>query len=129
MAHRAHSSFVIDRKDAAPAEWAGGQMSINSFYKTFIGDFAGTSVVRAVMLMTDAGGPAVYTGIERFDGALMGRRGTFLLTHAAVMHDGVQHGEWTIVNGSGTDELTDIYGTGEIAPTHAFTLDYDFNPE
>ena len=129
MALRAHSSFVIDRKDAAPAAWEGGQLGINSFYKTFTGDFAGTSMVRAVMLMTDDGGPAVYTGIERFDGTLMGRRGTFLLTHSAVMHKGVQHGEWAIVTGSGTGELADIHGTGEITPNHTFTLDYDFNPE
>ena len=129
MALRAHSSFVIDKKDAAPIEWQGGNMGQNSFYKTFTGDLAATSVVKAIMLMTDSGGPAVYVGIERIEGELMGRKGSFLLTHSAVMHSGAQHGLWTIVTGSGTGELADIHGTGEILPKHEFVLDYDFNPE
>ena len=129
MALRAQSSFVIDKKDAAAVEWEGGNMGHNSFYKTFTGDLVGTSLVKAIMLMTENGGPAVYVGIERFDCTLMGRKGTFLLTHSAVMHNGAQHGLWTIVAGSGTGELADIHGQGEILPKHEFVLDYDFNPE
>lgn len=129
MALGARSTFVIDRKEAAPVAWTGGAMGRNTFHKTFTGELAGTSVVEAVMLMSDAPGPAVYVGIERFDCTLLDRRGTFLLTHSAVMQGGAQHGLWTIVTGSGTGELTGIHGTGEILPGHAFTLTYDFNPE
>lgn len=129
MTLRAKSSFVIDKKDAAPVDWEGGKMGHNSFYKSFTGDLSGSSVVKAIMLMTDNGGPAVYVGVERFDCTLSGRKGTFLLTHSAVMHNGSQHGLWTIVPGSGTGELADIHGQGEIAPNHEFVLDYDFNPE
>ena len=122
---RAQSSFVIDRKDASPVEWANGHMGHNSFYKTFTGDIAGTSIVKAIMLMTDAPGPAVYVGIERFDCTVQGRKGTFLLTHNGVMLNGAQTAQWTIVEGSGTGELTGIRGRGEILPKHDFVLEYE----
>ena len=121
----AQSSFVIDRKDAAPVEWTGGQMGHNSFYKIFTGDIVGTSVVKAIMLMTEAPGPAVYVGIERFDAAVQGRKGTFLLTHSGVMANGQQQAVWAIVEGSGTDDLTGIRGRGEILPNHEFILEYE----
>ncbi len=122
---RAQSSFVIDRKEAAPVEWAGGHMGHNSFYKIFTGDIVGTSVVKAIMLMTESPGPAVYVGIERFDCTIQQRKGTFLMTHSAVMANGQQQGVWAIVEGSGTDGLKGISGHGDILPDHAFTLEYE----
>ena len=121
MTHSAQSSFVIDKKDAAPVEWEGGHMSHNSFYKTFSGDIAGTSLVKAVMLVTEPG-PAVYVGIERYDVTVNGRKGTFVLTHTAFMPDPDKRTRWEIVPGSG--ELTGIAGTGEIQPGHNFRLEY-----
>ncbi|MEP6779127.1 MAG: DUF3224 domain-containing protein [Gemmatimonadaceae bacterium] len=117
---------MIDKKDAAPVEWAGGHMGHNSFYKTFTGDITGTSLVKAIMLMTDSPGPAVYVGIERYDCTVRGKKGTFLLTHSAVMLNGAQAAQWTIVEGSGTDELKGIRGRGEILPKHDFVLEYEF---
>lgn len=123
---RAESSFVIDKKDATPVEWTGGHMGHNSFYKTFTGDITGTSIVKAIMLMTESLGPAVYVGIERYDCAVLGKKGTFLLTHSAVMLNGAQQAQWIIVEGSGTDDLKGIRGRGEILPKHDFVLEYEF---
>ena len=124
MTHVAQSSFVIDKKDATPIEWEGGHMSHNSFYKTFSGDITGTSLVKAVMLMTENSGPGVYVGIERYDVTVNGKQGTFLLTHTAVMPDPDKRTRWEIVSGSGTGELKGIAGTGEILPGHDFRLEY-----
>jgi hypothetical protein len=77
------SSFVIDKKDVQPVEWQGGQMSHTRFYKTFTGDLAGTSVVEAMMMAGENDGASVYVGIERFECAVDGKAGTFILTHAA----------------------------------------------
>lgn len=123
---RANSSFVIDKKDAAVVDWDGGNMGHNSFYKTFSGDITGTSLVKAIMLMSEAPGPAVYVGIERFNCTVLGKTGTFLMTHSAVMQGGVQSAQWTIVPGSGTGELTGIRGRGDILPKHDFVLEYEF---
>lgn len=123
MTHVAQSSFVIDKKDTAPVDWEGGHMSHNSFYKTFTGDITGTSLVKAVMLMAE-NGPAVYVGIERYDVAISGKKGTFLLTHTAYMPDPSVITRWEIVPGSGTGELAGIAGTGVIEPGHNFRLEY-----
>ena len=121
MAERASSSFVIDRKDMAPAEWTGGGLARARFEKTFTGDLAGTSVVEAVLLRTDNEGLAVYVGIERIDCTLHGKAGSFLLLHQA-MQPGLA--TWTIAQGSGTGDLAGITGAGEILPGHGFTLHY-----
>lgn len=120
----AQSSFVIDRKDATPVEWEGGQMSQNSFYKTFSGDITGSSLVKAVMLVTENSGPAVYVGVERYDVSVNGKKGTFVLTHTAIMPDPENRTRWEIVSGSGAGELTGITGTGHIQPGHNFRLEY-----
>jgi hypothetical protein len=120
----AQSSFVIDKKDAAPVEWEGGHMSQNSFYKTFTGDITGTSLVKAIMMMSENAGPAVYVGVERYDVTVNGKKGTFLLTHTAYMPDPQKITRWEIVPGSGSGELTGISGTGEIQPGHNFRLEY-----
>jgi hypothetical protein len=127
MTQIAQSSFVIDQKDAAPVEWEGGNMGHNSFYKTFTGDIIGTSVVKAIMLVTENSGPAVYVGIERFNCNVHGRHGTFLLTHTAFMPDPGQLTRWQIVPGSGSGELAGISGFGEIQPGHTFRLEYSLD--
>ena len=127
MQHIAQSSFVIDRKDATPVEWEGGSMSHNTFHKTFTGEIVGTSVVKAVMLVTENSGPAVYAGVERFNCTVNGRKGSFLLTHTALMPDPDNRTRWEIVAGSGSDELTGIRGKGEIQPGHNFRLEYELD--
>lgn len=127
MTHIAQSAFVIERKDAAPVDWEGGNMSHTTFHKIFTGDIVGMSVVRAIMLVTENSGPAVYVGIERLDVAVSGKKGSFLLTHTAFMPDPGVMTRWQIVPNSGTGELSGISGHGEIQPGHNFRLEYEFS--
>ena len=127
MTQIAQSSFVITKKDAAPVEWEGGNMGHNTFYKTFTGDIEGTSIVKAIMMVSENSGPAVYVGIERLDVSVQGRRGTFLLTHTAFMPDPENITRWQIVPNSGTGDLEGIKGSGEILPGHNFRLGYSMD--
>ncbi|MBC8087468.1 MAG: DUF3224 domain-containing protein [Phycisphaerae bacterium] len=127
MTQIAQSSFVIDKKDAVPVEWEGGNMGHNSFHKTFSGDITGTSLVKAIMLVNENSGPAVYVGVERFHCSVHGKQGTFLLTHTAFMPDPERITRWQIVPGSGTGELAGISGTGEIQPGHNFRMEYNLD--
>ncbi|MGY0232952.1 DUF3224 domain-containing protein [Longispora urticae] len=115
-------------QDAGTVPWEGGQMSRTHWDKTFTGDLAGTSAVEAVMLGLDDGGPSIYVGIERIEGTLHGRAGSFVLLHSATHHESGGLAEWVIAPGSGTGELTGISGTGRILPGHEFTLTYDLEP-
>jgi hypothetical protein len=124
MPIQSNSSFKIDKHDATPAEWVGGQLGHNRFAKTFTGDLVGTSVVEAVMLRVE-NGPATYVGLERVDCTLGGRKGTFLLMHSATYNGDDRTASWKIIAGSGTGELAGIRGEAQILPNHEFVLNYE----
>jgi len=73
--------------------------------------------------------PAAYVGIERVDGTLHGRKGSFVLQHEAGGTDGVPWMTWKIVETTGTGDLAGIHGEGQIiiGPNgeHSYTLDYE----
>ena len=109
------------RKDA----WAPGRMSID---KHFTGDLLGKSQGEMMTAMTGVQGSAGYVAIERFEGTLLGRKGTFLLQHNAIMRRGVP-GEWSVlvVPDSGTGELQGLSGSMTITiagDEHSYTLDF-----
>jgi Protein of unknown function (DUF3224) len=58
-------------------------------------------------------GTGIYTGIERFEGTVNGRKGSFILTAYGRHHSPRKvSGVWTVQPGSGTAELTGIRGCG-----------------
>jgi hypothetical protein len=124
MLDHAKSTFTIDQRDTSPAPWEGGQLAHARWTKTFTGELEGTSVIEALMLGLDSGS-RVYIGVERFDCALRGREGAFVLLHTATTHDERHAMLLTIVDGSGTGELAGIRGAGEIYPDHTFVLSYE----
>jgi hypothetical protein len=72
---------------------------------------------------------AEVVGLQRIDGRLGGRRGTFVLM-ATGSHDGTtSSGRWTIVQASGSGELEGISGEGEWSagpgPQARFRLRYE----
>ena len=105
--------------------WSPGRMSID---KRFHGDLEATSEGEMLTAMTEVKGSAGYTAIERVQGALRGRVGSFILQHHALMSRGVP-GDWsvTVVPDSGTGELKGLAGRLTITITgkqHAYALEY-----
>ncbi len=98
--------------------------------ESFSGDIAGDGVVEFLQA-AQADGTASFVGIERVSGAVGGRAGTFLLQDAGTVAGNVVSGDWFVIPGSGTGELTGLRGTGgfranlgESAQVH---LDYWFD--
>jgi hypothetical protein len=98
-----------------------------SIAKTWSGDLAG--VGRGLML--SAGDPtqgsAGYVALERFDGSLHGRAGSFAFHQLGVMHEGEQRLDYLVVPGSGTGELAGITGTLDLTIDdrgHTYALTY-----
>ncbi|QBD76125.1 DUF3224 family protein [Ktedonosporobacter rubrisoli] len=59
-------------------------------------------------------GSATFTGVERIKGTLDGLTGSFTLTATGSTDSaGMVHGNWEVVPGSGTGELTSLRGHGE----------------
>ena len=126
---RAEGTFDIDRFDTEkPYDQRDGvTLTRAHITKTFQGDLTGTSETDIIMVHTQI--PAAYAGIERFEGAVHGRSGGFVLQHGAGSRSGDLWLTWKIVETSGTGDLTGIRGEGQIVigpdGTHSYTIDYE----
>src|SRR5690349_2694752 len=109
VSHRATASFIVETFDVvgqpdAPA----GETVLSSavLSKVFSGDVEGTSTVQMLSAQTPVEGSAAYVALERISASVHGRKGTFVLLHAATYTDA----RWTVVADSGTGELAGITG-------------------
>jgi len=84
-----------------------GRLSIN---KSISGDLVATTVGQMLSAMTDVKGSAGYVAIEKVDGVLHGKAGTFVLQHAGTMNQGNPSLAVTVVPDSGTGELAGLAG-------------------
>jgi len=104
---------------------ASGRMSIA---KTFEGDLTGTSRGDMWTVGTAVQGSAGYVAIERFEGTLHGRNGSFTLMHHGTMSRGADFELWiVIVPDSGTGDLAGLAGRMAIrieGGAHSYELDY-----
>jgi hypothetical protein len=97
--------------------------------ETFSGDIEGEGSVRFLQAIRDDGS-ASFVGIERVSGSIQGRQGTFLLQDAGTLEGNLVKGDWFVIPGSGTGELSGLRGEGsfeaELGQHASITLDYSF---
>ncbi len=101
-----------------------GRMSID---KVFEGDLDATSTGEMLSARTALPQSAGYVAIERVEGTLGGRRGTFVLQHSSWMQGGEQHQGISVVPDSGTGELEGLAGSMVIEiqdGEHAYRFEY-----
>jgi len=100
-----------------------------SLTETFTGDIEGSSPVRALQVLGDDKS-ARLVSMQRFNGKLGGRRGTFVLQGSETVENGKITATWSVVPGSGTGELSGLRGEGgfegEFGKGSEGTLDYWF---
>ena len=85
-----------------------------SLDKTFRGDLEATSSGEMLTAGTAVAGSAGYVAIERVEGTLGGRMGSFVLQHSGSMAGGSQSLAISVVPDSGTGELAGIAGSLKI---------------
>jgi hypothetical protein len=83
------------------------RMSID---KQFYGDLEAISKGEMLTAGTPVEGSAGYVAIERINGMLHGRAGSFVLQHSGTMTRGVAQLSITVVPDSGTGELVGLEG-------------------
>jgi Protein of unknown function (DUF3224) len=127
MATRATGPFEV-KLTPQPQEAAGdaslGRMTID---KQFHGDLDGSSKGQMLTAGTGVKGSAGYVAIEKVNGVLHGRRGSFTLQHTGIMNRGAPQLTITVVPDSGTDQLEGISGkmTINIADgKHSYDFEY-----
>ena len=95
----------------------------------FVGDIEADGSVRFLQARRKDGSAALC-GLERVDGTLAGRRGSFVLQDEATRDGDTVRGRWWVVPGSATGELEGLRGEGgfEAESGHGatWTLEYWF---
>jgi uncharacterized protein DUF3224 len=119
---------VTGGEEEAYRERDPGKLTRAGGTQEFSGDIEGTGRVEWLMCYL-ADGTAEYVGMQEIEGAVQGRKGSFVAT-AAGRFDGKQsEGRWAVVAGSGTGELAGITGTGGFSagpgPHASYRLSYE----
>lgn len=97
--------------------------------KVFAGDLEGTSRVEMLSARNLPLGSGAYVAIERVEGTLHGRRGSFVLRHLGTMNRGAPELSIAVVPDTATGELAGL--TGELRidivdGRHFYSFDYAF---
>ncbi len=132
MAERLTGIFKIEGWDesAYSEEEDGRKLTQASVKQSFSGDIEGEGSVEWLMCYRPDQ-TAEFVGLQRIDGRLGGRSGSFVLLQTDGSFDGTEaKGQLSVVPGSGTGELSGLRGQGQFSAPRAseasMTLDCDF---
>jgi hypothetical protein len=109
-----------------PQTAPGAPLDRMTIDKQFHGDLEASSTGEMLAVRT-AGGSAGYVAMERVDGTLHGRHGSFVLQHVGVMTRGTPTLTVSVVPDSGTGDLKDLSGSMTIkidGGVHHYVLTY-----
>ena len=80
------------------------------------------------LMCHQADGSARFVGLQRIEGAVEGRNGSFVVESSGDFGGGRAIGTWSVLPGSGNQELADLRGEGRfeapLGPKASFILDY-----
>lgn len=129
----AHGTFEVKPAPLTSEESVSdpllGRLSIN---KTFHGDLEATTKGQMLSAGTAVKGSAGYVAIEKVEGTLRGRKGSFILQHFGIMTRGGGELKVVVVPDSGTGELAGLEGTLNIRiedGKHIYDLEYALAPK
>ncbi|MGD9694300.1 MAG: DUF3224 domain-containing protein [Thermoleophilia bacterium] len=107
----AEGTFEITGWDQETYDESGGAaLTRAEVRKAFSGGLVAIGEAR-LLLAQAAEGAAAYVGLERIDGVLGGRDGTFVIVHHATTWEGGEEALAAIIPGSGTGGLSGVSGT------------------
>ena len=112
-------TFEIRNWDEKPYQEieGGGKLTRASVERSFSGDIKGDSRAEYLM-MYRADGTAEFVAMERFVGRIANRTGSVVFRHNGIFDGAIAKDKWSIVTGSGTDELEGITGELDFAAGH-----------
>ena len=130
---QAKGEFEVTRIPQDPLDVGGGAAVGHSrIDKRFHGPLDAIGVVHMLSLMSPASGSGAYVALERIEGTLDGRHGSFFAQHNGVMDRGRPTLDLSVVPDSGTGELAGLHGRIAIdivEGKHFYTFDYGFRED
>ena len=100
-----------------------GQLSKVQVTQNYSGAIEGDSELNYLMSYQSKNS-AVFVGLEKITAVLNERHGSFVIQHDGKFEQGVASSQFTIIKGSGQDELTNINGHGSFTSTQDGQADY-----
>jgi hypothetical protein len=107
-------------------EGQANKITLATVEQNFSGDITGDGAVRWLMAYR-ADGTARFVGMQKVDGTLAGRHGSFVLETAGDFDGQMARWTATVVPGSATDELTGLDGAGSFGAEHGPEATYEIN--
>jgi Protein of unknown function (DUF3224) len=110
----------------------GRKLTRASVSNAFSGEIEGESTLEYLMAYSDED-TAYFVGMERIDGRIGDRTGSFVLQQTGTYKDGTVNASWFVVPRSGTGELAGLTGEGGFVwvghdqKSTEYALDYDIN--
>jgi len=127
-----HATGTFDVKVTPTGHDPEPTISSLAIDKQIHGDLEATTKGEMLAAGDQKAGLGGYVAIERVTGKLSGRIGSFALMHTGTMVPGQPYDlKIIVVPGSGTGDLSGIYGTFHLtidgAGKHSYTFDYAFS--
>jgi hypothetical protein len=111
MSHLATGQFTVQLQPLPfEGQAEGSSLGRMSISKTLSGDLVASSQGQMLSAGGTVTGSAGYVAIERVDGTLHGKAGSFVLQHSGSMDRGTPSLQVSVVPDSGTGELTGLAG-------------------
>jgi Protein of unknown function (DUF3224) len=103
----------------------GAKLTRAEVTQSYSGDMSGEGTVEYIMAYTP-GSPVKFVGLEVLTGTIGGRSGTVVIQHDGVFSGSSAHSSWIFVEGSGTDELISLHGSGSYDSVDQQTVNSSF---
>jgi hypothetical protein len=123
----ASGTFDVKVKPQSDEQSDGPTVGRMTLDKQFHGDLDGTSKGQMLAYSTEVKGSAGYVAMERVNGSLQGKSGSFALQHSGTMDRGKPQLIITVVPDSGTGDLAGLSGKMTINIVdgkHFYEFDY-----
>jgi hypothetical protein len=130
MSQNANARFAIKNWDEKPYSEGPDlpKLTRASVTKTFTGDIEGEGHVEYLM-MYRSDGSATFVGLERIDGRIGDKTGSFVLQRSGAFEGGLAKETYSVVPGSATGDLHGLVGDGSSSVGHGmehpFVLNYE----
>ena len=109
---RAKAKITVQNSEAKPYDQTvSPELMEIRLTETFSGDIDGESPVRALQVLRKDKSASLVS-VQRFQGKLAGRQGTFVLQGSEIVKNGKIKATWFVVPGSGTGNLSGLRGEG-----------------
>lgn len=133
MISKASGTFSVKLElQPASAQADAAVIGRRSLEKSFQGDLEASSFGEMLSVMTAVDGSMAYVALEKVNGTLAGKQGSFILQHASQMVRGQPFQSIRVVPDSATDELIGLDGEMRIDVKdgeHFYVFEYSFSEQ